>query len=738
MKKRGNRVFALATASLFIMASCLALPAVSPAAQAADPEPARQSPPEPVERGVGQGGLTQGSLTAYTLPPVTVYGVADQPPAVPVTTRFGTQFNVVTEEQIALQNSLDFYDALRNVPGVMFQKKNIIGGQTSHSLYIRGRGAGHPSPDLGILFDDVPRFGALYGQALADGVPVYALGGMEIYKYPQPSRFGSGYGMVNFIPKYMTEEGYELKLGFEGGSFSTFAENVGMGAKKEQFDVYAAQSRIWTAGHVDNSAAWQGSWYGNLGVQLFEDWSLRVMSSYVSAQTEAPDSPLTGGRKTAPSGNSWLTDRYDTYSSLSTVTLANDYKQASGWLKGYYNDTKFFLRGEGASDTYSRQHIQMYGLRGRETFSVWEGSEFVLGFDLDKTVMENYQLKHTQRNSAGALVPVARGQNNPSTWDFPDQTLFSPYLAASQMFGLEDGFHVIPSAGLRLYAHNLFADKAAPQAGLVLGYGNTDVNFNYARGVNYPSPVVLQNFLGNKSLPSGFDTKEIKPEVVDHFEVGLTHKWPGLFTLGGTYFHDDGRDRTRAYMMNPSGVPVGESFFNTTSTARYVIEGVELSGSLTPVEGLELFAGATWLKARAKGDDGVERDKMPYTPEFAFQAGFKWDFLEHFRLSGDFQHIQGMYQGTVSRTQNPAVPVTAVARLTDRDRLPDINVLNLRLDYMFDYEPWHLEQGKLYVAVDNVLNAPYAYAMEKDGNTGPRDFYYMPGTTVMVGFELKF
>jgi iron complex outermembrane receptor protein len=97
-----------------------------------------------------QGNLSQGALTAYKPPDatITVYGVVDQAPSVPVTTRFGSQFNSVTEEQIERQDALDFYDALRNVPGVIYQKKNIIGGQTSHSLYIRGRGASHPSPDL--------------------------------------------------------------------------------------------------------------------------------------------------------------------------------------------------------------------------------------------------------------------------------------------------------------------------------------------------------------------------------------------------------------------------------------------------------------------------------------------------------------------------------------------------------------------------------------------------------------
>ena len=100
--------------------------------------------------------LTEGSLTAHTLPPVTVYGVADRVPSTPTITKFGTQYNTVTEDQIKLQGSLDFYDALRNVPGVMFRKSNIIGGQTSHSVYIRGRGASHPSPDLPISLTACP------------------------------------------------------------------------------------------------------------------------------------------------------------------------------------------------------------------------------------------------------------------------------------------------------------------------------------------------------------------------------------------------------------------------------------------------------------------------------------------------------------------------------------------------------------------------------------------------------
>ncbi|MDR2801164.1 MAG: TonB-dependent receptor plug domain-containing protein, partial [Desulfovibrio sp.] len=447
------------------------------------------------------GGLTQGSVSAFTLPAVTVYGVADQPPVEPVTTRFGTQFNVVTEEQIRRQGSLDFYDALRNVPGVMYQKKNIIGGQTGASLYIRGRGAGHPSPDLSIFFDDVPRSGLLYGQALADGIPVYALGGMEVYKYPQPSRFGTGYGMVNFVPKHMTEEGFEARLGIQGGSYGTFAENVGLGMKKDGFDVYAAQSRVSTDGHVPHSSGWQDSYYMNVGAQMGEHLELRLLGNYVNARTEAPNNPLTGARA-APR-------RFDTETGFSTLTLSNSFDKASGYIKGYYNDTEFWLIGENDNTRKSKQSIETYGLRARETFSLWEGGEFTAGFDLDRMVLTNRQYNYSTR---GLL----------RTWDFPDQTVFSPYLAFSQLFGDREGLHFIPSAGLRYYRNNVFENKLSPQAGIVFGHGRTDLSFNYARGVNYPSPVVLQGFLPNSHLPAGLDTKKIKPEVVDHYEVALT------------------------------------------------------------------------------------------------------------------------------------------------------------------------------------------------------------------------
>lgn len=642
----------------------------------------------------------QTNDSSYQLPAMDVYGVV-QSPATPVVTRYGTQHNLVTEDQIKQQGSLDFLDALRDVPGVMFQKKNLIGSQTGHSLYIRGRGASHPSSDLAIYFDDVPRYGALYGQTLADSLPVYAIGGLEVYKSPQPVRFGSGYAMVNVVPKVMGPEDREYRLGASFGSYGTFADNQAFGLREGAFDMYAAQSWISSDGYGEHSRAQQQSYYLNMGFQVNDNWNLRLLANYVDAQTLNPD--MTDGTKSYP-------ERFDTETTFTTLTVSHDYERAAGYLKFYYNNTDFDLLGENAGARWSRQALDMSGFRAKEILNLWDGGEIIAGFDLDKTGLTN-----TQRNRNGRPFPSGRTER---VWDFPDQTLLSPYMAVSQYFGEAEGFHIMPSAGLRFYRHSVFADKTSPQAGLVVGYGATNLNFNYAKGVNYPTPVVLQGLIEDKPVPSNVDLKNIRPEVSDHYEVGLSHSWEGLATLGATAFYDDGKDRVRAVMFGAAP----ESFNYAANS--YKTRGLELTGTLTPTENLEFFAGATWLKAKAKGVDGVEVEMLPYTPSFALQTGFKWTFLEHYRLSGDYQHLEGVYEGTAGRTSATG----NYATLTEANKLGDINLVNLRLAYLFEHEPWHLNAGEVFVAVDNLFNDDYEYAKG----------YQMPGTTVMVGFDLKF
>ena len=652
---------------------------------------------------------------------ITVIGAPDSNPVTPIDTRYGTQYNLVTEEQIKQQNAYDFQSTLRNVPGVMFQSKNLMGSQTTHSLYIRGRGASHPSSDFAVQFDGVPRYGALFGQVLGDGIAISTIGGIEVFKSPQPSQFGNGYAAVNVLPKYLKEEGQEVLLDFSGGSYGTFSQSLSGGVKKGPYDFYVSQSWASTDGHVDHSRAQQQSYYANLGYQINKEWNIRFLANQVNSQTLAPMPNVT---PTATNGVSWPgAERYDTETFLTTLTLNHQYEKFSGYLKAYRNDTDFDLLQEltngkryagGTDGLWSRQEISLYGIRGKEKLHLWSGGEILFGADLDMT-----ELKNTQRTVSGLAVAGINGGRAERVWDFPDTTLFSPYLAVSQMVGRSEDFHIIPSAGFRYFKHNEFEDKSAVQAGLVTGYGNTDLNINYSQGVNYPSPVVLMNFVLTSapvSNPSQY-WSEIKPEVVDHYEVGLTHTWPETASLGATAFYDKGKDRVQAYMFGAIPTqfndPIGE----------YEIRGLELTGKVTPVKDLEFTAGATWLEAKAKGSDGIERDRMPYTPGFQFQAGANWKFLERYRLFLDLQHLKDVYAGTSARTAT-----FNYTQLTDANKLSDMTLVNAWLSYRFDYRPLHLRDSEVFMAVNNIFDQNYEYAKG----------YSMPGTTVFAGFSLKY
>jgi outer membrane receptor for Fe3+-dicitrate len=60
---------------------------------------------------------------------VSLTGEREDAPAVPEISAFG-QRNTVSAGQIEAQGSHDLQDALRDVPGISFSKRNSIGGDT--------------------------------------------------------------------------------------------------------------------------------------------------------------------------------------------------------------------------------------------------------------------------------------------------------------------------------------------------------------------------------------------------------------------------------------------------------------------------------------------------------------------------------------------------------------------------------------------------------------------------------
>jgi iron complex outermembrane receptor protein len=622
---------------------------------------------------------------------LTITAETPQSPTAPVTSPYGAH-NVVSEEQIKEQGSQDLLDTLRNVPGVVISKHNVIGTNTATSLYIRGRGYSHPSLETVTSFDDVPRNGAVWGQSMADAFPVFAADSVEVFKSPQPSAFGAGFGLVNITPKYQKTEGWEFASGFSSGSFGTFSENVSFGYKKGRYDIFGAQSWVTTNGHVYHSGAQQQSYYVNSGFQMNPNWNVRVLANYVTAWTDQPASDdYTGG----------VLMRYETESLLATATVTNTFEKAAGYVKFYYDDMNFYMLHEGTADDWSKQPITTSGFRARETLWLWEGSEIIAGFDLDKARTANEDHNIT-------TLP-----DRPSVFaQFPDMTLYSPYLAGTYTFGSKENFHATPQAGVRAYLHDRFESKVAPQAGLLLGYKDLALQFNYALGLVYPPPSLLNALVYNSATSYNDDAlKSVKPETARHYEAGISYNAPYLFNIGASFFFDDGRDRIVAAKYG--NLPV------TASTLSYIkIYGIEASAGFQAVKNLDVFVGGTYMWVRSKDESGAEADKMPFTPNVSMSAGVKYTFLTHVFFSADYQYLGGLYYGTLMFG----------AFNTTLTPLPDQHLLNARLSFVFTYPKWNINEAEVFVSLSNILNRRYEYYPG----------YRMPGIAVMAGLDFKF
>jgi len=623
-------------------------------------------------------------------------------PAVPQRSAMETRINIVSEEQIQQQGAIDFSDTLKNVPGVFVSQRNIAGTTTGSSLHVRGRGYTHPATDITVYFDGVPRYGFIYGQSMADGIPLNAIGHIEVHKSPQPSEFGQGYALVNAEPRFMSENGWTAQGGFSGGSYLTFLQNSAFGYRMGRFDIFAAQSWMSTNGHVVHSGAHQQSYYLNMGVLLNPNWNLRLLGNYAEALTEQ-----------APySGQSFddILSSYRTNSAFSTLTLNNGYNNAKGYIKLYYNNTQFKWLDEDLKipGDWSLQSLQAFGARVKEELNFLEKGTITAGMDLDWKLMVN-----EEHNTTSPSVITT----------FPAMILYSPYAGVSWQFGDKELWRITPSAAIRGFIHSVWANQLSWHSGLVLGWKNIDLNFNYARGLVYPAPGIIQSLLADTLAYKSADLKNIEPETIDHFEAGITFApKPSHFfscTLDASYFYNDGRNR----IIVASQIPV-----NASSISSFKLQGLELAASFKfyPdklfIETFELFTGSTWYTdLSAVDENGNTAKKMPFTPVFSLSSGFRWVFLKHFNLSGDLQYLHDLYTGGLG-------PSSAFTAPSEENKLADIFLLNLRLGFKPIKENWHLADSEIFVSVNNVFNTQYEYY------TG----YIMPGITYMIGFNFKF
>lgn len=597
--------------------------------------------------------------------------------------RYGFESTVVTEAQIHDLNAQDIASALRRTPGVTISRYNPVGsfgGGAGGGIFIRGAGSSRPGGELAMLYDGVPRMNPIWSHPLLDMISIDPAGSIDVYKAAQPQTFGNAHVAVDVKPKRMQEEGFKTKTGAQYGTYNTFAQTAEHGGKKGPADYYVGQSFRSSEGHRVHSNGQLENYYGRLGFQVQENWNISWFGNFSDNYTFDP------GEKDSAKNDG----RYATWDSLNTLTFANDYKNAFGHVKFYYNQGDARWDGENGGRNDTKMEWEVFGARSRETITPWKGGELIVGLDID-----SMNGKQTNRTS-----------------QFSEHTfnIYSPYLALSHQFGEKDSWYLIPSAGFRQYWHNEFDEEPSPQAGLILGYKDTEMHFGYSRSVVYPglNVVIMSEVISpplKKNNPKGW--KELSAETMDHFELGVSHIFNSVFQADITGFYDEGHDRYRMYSKPGTMMPAG--FENIDEYKKY---GMETTFTVTPTDDLNLFAAASFLK--------TEPFYMPYAPRWTLTGGANWRFMENFQITADATYRESMYTNGWSRAvSNPNA---------QRSKVKDSFLVNAKLSYFFDAPSMHIEEGELFIAGENLTDTQYEYLPG----------YPMPGATVMCGLNLTF
>ncbi|MFW6106143.1 MAG: TonB-dependent receptor, partial [Desulfovermiculus sp.] len=595
---------------------------------------------------------------------------------------FGALTTVVSQDQMERLNAQDLGTALRKTPGVSISRYNPIGsfgGGEGGGVFIRGMGSSRPGAEIKTFVDGVPMYMSVWNHPLLDLMSIDAAQSIEVFKGPQPQKFGNAFSAINLKTKRQ-DQGSRTKAKLAGGSYSTLINTVEHGTRRGRWDYYVGGGYRTSDGHRDDADGTLKDLYGRIGYQLADNWDVSLFS--MLTDNEASDPGARGAPESAKEGD------YETQAFLTSLTLSHAYDWGQGSLKLYQNQGEGDWMDQPTSTPGVREDLfnnfQFYGLRASEEFTLWPGGNIQLGLDWE-VAEGDWDKKFSDGKK--------------EDWEGPDLTTVSPYAGVSQLLGQRSGFYLIPSAGARYTDHSEFNAEWAPHAGLVLGYKDTQLHANYSRGVVYPGLDVIV-FSETVIPPLGQSWKDLDPETIDHYELGIEHKFCSFAQADITFFYDDGRDR---YVFTTP--PAGFAYQNIED---FEIRGIETTLQLDPTQNLSIFAGLTWLD--------TDPSDLPYAPDVSISSGVNWSFLDQFTVSLDSQYLDSM-------------TVTSQARKAGAENTSKVDsyfLLNGKLSYGFALEHSGLE-GELFVAGENLTDTDYEYLPD----------YPMPGINGMLGISLE-
>ncbi len=430
---------------------------------------------------------------------------------------FGRSIVTFKETSIELNSNANVVDLLKDVPGVYFNKANILnfnaGSMTPSVFKLRGLGE-MPNSGILVFVDDRPQSMAIFRHQLFDTLSLDAIERIDIIKGPNSVESGNQAvaGVINITIKKPKEDGIKTTLGIGIGNYTIQDYYINNTLKSGQFDYSINAGYKSTAGKRPNSDSYQQNYSVKIGYDLSNEIRFEANGGYNNTIFFNP----------GPVGSIW--DRY---------LEACDMKQISGDVRAirdsdeektkviFYVDSGFndFIKN---SPNYSvpkpvtipgsDNRFENFGVRIMHEMVIVPGNLTKIGFDWQYFGgrFENYPL-----NPAFKKVDE-RHEND-----------YAPYFTIAQKVGM---FSIM--FGLRYGINNIWEDELIPQAGLAMSlWEGHKIYINVSKG--YKTPAMGQVIFNNYE-------DGLKPESYWQYEAGFEHTVFDIFTYRASVYQMEG------------------------------------------------------------------------------------------------------------------------------------------------------------------------------------------------------
>lgn len=465
---------------------------------------------------------------------------------------------VITRDMIEKQQHVTMIDVLRNVRGVHVAGNGGLGATSG--VFLRGA---KPEQTL-VLIDGVEindPISAGRAPHLAN-IDLQSIERIEVLRGVQGSLYGSdALGGVISITTRRGSGDPKYEMTFEGGSFNTFRESIGVSGSSGIVDYSAWLSRIDSEGissanEDDGNTEPDGFMHSSVSTRIGLEPSdvLRFELSLMYFDSES-DFDAFGG----PGG--------DADANVATRKSLFVRGQAEiSLLDSMWNQTigVSFARHDRSSDSswgMSTFDSHLVNIGWQNSFNLGDANVLTMGVEFDQETGETDSLANQRVTSTSAYV----------------QDQMEPM----------DGLAI--AAGARVDSHDEYGTEATFRAGPTYSIEATGTRLKATYGTGYKAPSLYQLYAPATQWGSIGNT-ELDPESSAGWDAGIEQVFrEGMVIAGATYFDTDFSD-----MIDFEAGYINKSKAETT--------GVECFATVQVLDNLGVGVTYTYLDAKDKAD----------------------------------------------------------------------------------------------------------------------------------------